>query len=139
VTYTMTQTPTATASSTVTPSPTLTSTSTPTPGLGDVTVSQTEIMISLRDNGNMIDDDVVTLTINGQLILFHYTLTADLFNVIVNLEPGENTVTLIAVSMGSSPPNTVELRVSHVVSGSPIQVSDELETGDQVSFIITAP
>ena len=102
-------------------------------------MSQPEIMISLRDNGNVIDGDTINLIINGELILFHHVLTADLVNVNVTLNSGTNTVVIIAVNMGSSPPNTVEVRVSDVVVGNPIQVSDNLETGDQRSFIITVP
>jgi hypothetical protein len=110
----------------------------PGPGFTDVTVSQRNIVISVRDNA-AIDGDRIKLIVNGQVILPDITLGSDWYGVSVDLNPGENTVEVQALNEGYDSPNTVEVMVSHVVSGSPIQVSRGMYTGEIVSFKIHAP
>jgi hypothetical protein len=57
----------------------------------------------------------------------------------VKLNSGENTVTVVALNEGDSPPNTVEVTVSNVVQGDSVQVSQGLATGQSASFTIFAP
>ena len=108
------------------------------PGLQDVTVSQREITISVRDNAS-IDGDIVDLYLNGAKILSNYTLTSSAYGVNVILKKGENEVTVVALNEGDSSPNTVEVSVSHVVKGDTVQVSQGLKTGQSASFKIIAP
>ena len=107
-------------------------------GLSDVTVSQREITISVRDNAS-IDGDVIDLYLNGEKILSSYTLTSSAYGVRVILRSGENEVVVVAKNEGDSSPNTVEVSVSHVVKGDSVQVSQGLKTGQRASFKIIAP
>jgi hypothetical protein len=110
----------------------------PGPGLGDVTVSQRDITISVRDHAS-IDGDRIDLFVNGAKVLSDYTLTSSSHSVAVTLNSGENSVMVTALNEGSSSPNTVEVSVSHVVSGNPVQVSTGLLTGQSEGFKIHAP
>lgn len=106
--------------------------------LTDVTVSQREITISVRDNA-AIDGDIIDLTVNGAKVLSNYTLTSSPHAVAVTLNSGRNTVVVTALNEGSRSPNTVEVRVSHVTVGNAVQVSRGLHTGESASFSIHAP
>lgn len=110
----------------------------PGPGFGDVTVSQRDITISVRDHAS-IDGDRIDLFVNGAKVLSNYTLTSSPYGVAVTLNSGENTVMVTALNEGSSSPNTVAVSVNHVVSGNPVQVSSGLSTGQSESFKIHAP
>lgn len=135
LTPTPTNTPTLTPSPTVTPSPTFT----PTPielGFSEVTVNQAEVTLLVRDNGNLVDGDVIDLLVNGVLILDDFELTGEPFPVSFLLTQDRNTVTIIPVNLGSSSPNTVEVAISNVTAGRPIQVSSGLEMGQSESFTI---
>jgi hypothetical protein len=107
-------------------------------GFSDVTVSQRDIQISVRDNA-AIDGDRIDLFVNGVKVLSNYTLTSSPYPVAVTLNSGENTVKVTALNEGKDSPNTVEVRVSHVTSGAAVQVSQGLRTGESASFTIHAP
>ncbi len=107
-------------------------------GLTDVTVSQREVTISVRDNAS-IDGDRIDLYLNGKKILSNYTLTSSQYGVNVILRSGENEVVVVALNEGDSSPNTVEVSVSHVVKGDTVQVAQGLKTGQSASFKIIAP
>ena len=107
-------------------------------GLKDVTVSQQNITISVRDNA-AIDGDRVDLFLNGEKILSNYTLTSSAYGVNVKLKSGENQVTVVALNEGDSSPNTVEVSISHVTKGDSVQVSQGLKTGQSASFMVVAP
>jgi hypothetical protein len=107
-------------------------------GLTDVTVSQREVTISVRDNAS-IDGDRIDLYLNGKKILSNYTLTSSQYGVNVILRSGENEVVVVALNEGDSSPNTVEVSVSHVVKGDTVQVSQGLKTGQSATFKIIAP
>jgi hypothetical protein len=106
--------------------------------LSDVTVSQRDVTISVRDNAS-IDGDRIDLYVNGAKVLSSYTLTSSAYGVNVKLNEGENEVTVVALNEGSSSPNTVEVSISHVVQGNAVQVSQGLATGQSASFKIVAP
>jgi len=111
---------------------------TPKSGIGDVSVSQRNITISIRDSAE-IDGDRITIKVNGVVVLENYTITGSYKNVNVLLNPGENVVTVKALNEGSMSPNTVEVKVSHVVYGNPIQVSGGLYTNQVETFTIYSP
>lgn len=135
LTPTPTNTPTLTPSPTATPAPTFT----PTPivlGFSEVTVNQAEVTLLVRDIGNLIDGDVIDLLVNGVLILDDFELTGEPSPVAFLLTQDRNTVTIIPVNLGSSSPNTVEVSISNVTAGRPVQVSSGLEMGESESFTI---
>jgi hypothetical protein len=107
-------------------------------GFEDVDVSQRNIVISMRDYAS-IDGDRVRLEVNSAVVANDVTLTGSWHDVRVNLQPGANTVALIALNEGSESPNTVEIHISHVISGLPDQVSRGMATNQSDSFVIRAP
>jgi hypothetical protein len=140
-TRTATPSPTFTASPTNTPSPTTTPTPSPTLtptatlGLGDVVVNQPEITISVRDHGG-VDGDIISLVVNGEDVLTNFTLLGTAHEVPITLNPGLNSVTVIALNMGIDHPNTVEVQISNVIEGNSVQVTGSLDTGASASFTI---
>jgi hypothetical protein len=107
-------------------------------GLKDVDVDSRNVTISVRDH-SAIDGDKIDLYVNGSKVLSNYTLTSSPHGVAVTLNSGDNKVKVTALNEGSSPPNTVEVRVSNVVRGSAVQISTGLSTGQSESFNIRAP
>lgn len=101
-----------------------------------MTVNQAEVTLLVRDNGNLVDGDVIDLLVNGVLILDDFELTDEPFPISFLLTQDRNTVTIIPVNLGSSSPNTVEVAISNVTAGRPIQVSSGLEMGQSESFTI---
>lgn len=108
-------------------------------GLSNVEVSQPDVTITLRDNGNVIDGDRIDLFLNDEQILFNHTLTRAGDSIDVALDSGRNRLEIVALNEGSSSPNTVAVIISHVVDGPNIQVSDGLLTGEHESLEIKAP
>ncbi len=107
-------------------------------GFGDVDVDRRDITISVRDNA-LIDGDRIDLFVNGIKVLNNYTLTSSSYGVRVTLNTGQNIVTVTALNEGTSSPNTVEVSISNVTRGNPVQVSGGLSTGQSASFSIYAP
>lgn len=115
-----------------------TPTSTPV-SLADVRVDSHEITISVSDNGNLLDGDMITVLLNGEPVLSDHTLEREPFDIQVALASGSNEVTIIALNEGRATPNTVEVRASNVIEGPPVQVSSGLQTNERETFIIYAP
>lgn len=107
-------------------------------GLSDVDVDRRDVTISVRDHAS-VDGDRIDLFVNGNKVLSNYTLTSSSYGVAVKLNSGENSVEVVALNEGSSSPNTVEVSVSNVVKGNPVQVSTGLKTGQSETFKIVAP
>ena len=55
------------------------------------------------------DGDVVTISLNGKAVLSGYTMVSDKKRLVLKLEEGENTLTILAENEGSVPPNTARL------------------------------
>lgn len=109
------------------------------PGLGTallpVTVSSTEVQISLRDDGEE-DGDRINLLVNDQVVVSDLSLTnaEQTFPLVLNL--GENTITVEALNEGSVSPNTASVTLTNVVVG-PSTQSYSLLTGQKASFVAT--
>ncbi len=108
-------------------------------GLEDIRVSQRNIALDLKDNGNVVDGDRIQVSLNGEIALEDYTLTGEGTIMSVDLKRGSNQVVILALNEGYSSPNTVEVAISHVVEGPSVQVSDGLLTGESAEFTIRAP
>jgi hypothetical protein len=108
-------------------------------GLQDVRVSQRDVELTLRDNGNAVDGDRTRVSLNGEIVLEDHTLTGEGTVVTLDLKRGSNLVEIMALNEGYSSPNTVEVAVSHIVEGPAVQVSDDLITGEMAEFTIRAP
>ena len=107
-------------------------------GFSDVTVSQTEVQISVRDNA-AIDGDRIDLYVNDVKVMSDVTLTSSPHTVSVKLNSGENVVKVTALNEGDQSPNTVEVSISHVTQGTAVQISSGLSAGASASFKVIAP
>jgi len=105
--------------------------------LQGVTVSQRKITISLWDKG-LVDGDRIRLTVNDQIRLHDYILTEDPFEIDVTLNHGENTIIILALNEGTESPNTVQIHISHVVSGLATQEAHAFPHINS-QIIVTAP
>lgn len=87
-------------------------------GLQNVTVNSQTVSMTLYDNGDKIDGDVVTISVNGVVIKSNYTLRAppgETFQ--LQLQPSQNRIVVAAINEGEVPPNTAALSLSNVVQG----------------------
>ena len=81
-------------------------------------VTKETLRISTKDSlvikiwdSNRVDGDIVSLDLNGQLILKEYKLTSIPKLIKIPLSKGENIVTMFAHNLGDIPPNTAALLV----------------------------
>jgi hypothetical protein len=70
-------------------------------------VSKKKLLLKIRDNSE-IDGDTLSVYVNNKPVLIRYGLQAKAHKVKLILEPGENTITLVAHNEGKVPPNTAE-------------------------------
>ena len=89
-----------------------------------VSVSTDRCMLKLWDDG-LEDGDIVSVKLNGVLVLHNYVLKKDIKTVGLTLTKGENTVEIIAQNTGSRFPNTAYLSVND--SKSETKLSSNLE------------
>jgi hypothetical protein len=107
-------------------------------GLSDVVVSQTNITITVWDDG-LVDGDQVDLTVNGISVFNNYVLSGPpgtTRNVLLN--SGNNILLVQADNEGGTPPNTAAITISNVISGNPDQ-SWSLISGQTTTMTISAP
>ena len=88
-------------------------------------------MLKIWDDG-IEDGDVVSVKLNGTLVLHNYTLTKGVKTIGLTLSKGENTIEIIAHNTGTRFPNTAYLSVEDEVSKT--KLSSNLEK-DQTAMI----
>lgn len=77
-----------------------------------ITTRDDSVVLEIYDRG-MIDGDIVSVYLNGELILDNFTLAREKKKVTLHLEPGENYVVVVAENMGSQPPNTSAVDIDY--------------------------
>ena len=78
--------------------------------LGNVVTQGKFVEVYCRDH-QYIDGDKVQIFVNGVLVARSVTLHAGFQPILVTLQDGFNSIEFVALNMGSSGPNTAELRV----------------------------
>ena len=110
-----------------------------TSGLSDVTVATASIVVTLTDNGQLIDGDTVDLILGGALQAAGHVLVGGTGTAFpLSLTSGDNLFEIRAVNEGTAPPNTALLQISDAVSGEASQ-QWRLATGEVGRVTITAP
>ena len=110
-----------------------------TSGLSDVSVATTSIVVTLTDNGQLIDGDTVDLILGGALQVAGHVLVGGVGTAFpLALAGGDNLFEIRAVDEGSAPPNTALLQISDVVAGEASQ-QWRLAAGEVGRVTITAP
>jgi len=105
-------------------------------GLEDITVDSRTVTLTIWDHGAE-DGDIVSIFINDHK-LGQGKITKAGARFTLNLNPGPNTLRVLAHNEGTSSPNTAAVSITNVVRG-PAQQSYSLKTGAQGYFQITAP
>ncbi len=97
------------------------------------------IVITVTDNGSLIDGDTVTIILNGEIIAENHILAGipgNEFELVLN--SGENILRITAVDEGDVSPNTALLEITGVVEGIESQ-EWRLQTGETGTLVIEAP
>lgn len=106
-------------------------------GLQDITVDSRNIQVRIRDHSSE-DGDIISLELNGTTIAGPLTITNAGTVFPLTLQPGDNTLSVLAHNEGSSSPNTASMMITNVVKG-PSSQKYSLKTGRRGTFKITAP
>ncbi len=108
-------------------------------GLSDISVDSLAITVVLIDNGSLIDSDTITLSLNGDVVLFEHVLVGPPGTEFeLELTEGENTLHIIAINEGTTPPNTASIIISNVIEGEALQ-EWRLEQDQIGHIVISAP
>ncbi len=76
----------------------------------EVTVSSQQATILVWDHG-AVDNDTVSVNLNGQWLLQEYGLKKEPYELQVTLQPGDNFLMLFAHNLGTIPPNTASIKI----------------------------
>ncbi|MEM6379919.1 MAG: hypothetical protein AAF705_17105 [Bacteroidota bacterium] len=93
---------------------------------GKMTVATTKVKLYVWDHGSM-DNDTVSVIVNGKTVLKRYCLTRKPKVITVKLKPGTNNrVELFAHNLGSIPPNTASIRVDDGIRSQVLELKSNL-------------
>jgi hypothetical protein len=106
--------------------------------LQNVTVNSRNITLTYRDP-QFVDGDQIGVDVNGVRVLNGYVITGRHVSFPVVLQPGTNTVSIEAQSVGVTSPMVVEVTASNVTGGPATQLTRGLNAGERQDFTITAP
>lgn len=107
--------------------------------LGTVNLSSRNIKISVWDSGALIDGDIVSVYVNGRLVIDEVTLKSpsEKFEISTTLDyNGYNYILLYAHNEGTSPPNTAAISIDDGVSVEDFTLTSDLNTNGTVNLII---
>lgn len=96
--------------------------------------SKDSILIKIWDS-NRVDGDIISLDLNGKLILDTYTLTSIPKLIKIPLTPGENVVTMFAHNLGDIPPNTAALLVEREEGFKTIILKSDMGQSESVKIL----
>ena len=94
-------------------------------------VKSRKVKIRVWDNG-IVDGDVLSLFLNGELLLKNYRVTRNKYSIPVTLEQPVNYIILHAINTGSISPNTVAVSVDDGTTEQIVIVSSNLKTSGAV-------
>jgi hypothetical protein len=94
-------------------------------------VRRKQVKIRVWDNGT-VDGDVLSLFVNGELLLKNYRVTRNKYELFVTLDKPVNYLILHAINLGSISPNTVAVSVDDGTGEQVVIVSSNLDTSGAV-------
>lgn len=97
----------------------------------DVHVNSSTVTLGFRDYSS-IDGDIISVYLNGNVVVSNLTLTGSFQNFTVTVNSGSNQLVVIAENEGSSSPNTCEVKVNN---SSGIDLTPGLNTGQGINII----
>lgn len=97
-------------------------------------VDKDSVELEIWDS-NREDGDIVSLELNGQLILQNYTLTNAKKVLKVYLQKGENVLILIAHNLGEIPPNTAAISIERDEGKKRVVLESDMGTSQSIKII----
>jgi hypothetical protein len=102
--------------------------------LGRDVVQEAQLEASCRDvkiavwDAEAVDGDVVSVVVNGEVLLEGYSLAKEKKELPVRLRRGYNWILLYAVNEGTVPPNSAAVQITDCSRVQQIELSSNLET-----------
>jgi hypothetical protein len=103
--------------------------------MGEFAANTNQITIQVYDNG-MEDGDIVSVFVNDQVVLKEYTLVKSKHEFKVELQPGENTITLFAHNLGKFKPNTMAMIVSDGTNQKSLVLNSDFNSSGSLKVIV---
>ena len=101
-----------------------------------MTVNKPEILLRIRDNG-FPDGDIISLELNGEIILSEYTLKKEEKEIPILLNPKkENTLVLIAHNMGERMPNTSVISIFDGAKNKKVILNADVNEPGAIRFLL---
>jgi hypothetical protein len=97
-------------------------------------VTKDSLVLKIWDS-NRVDGDIVSLDLNGQLILESYKLTSIPKLIKIPLNKGENIVTMFAQNLGDIPPNTAALLIEREEGFKTIILKSDMGQSESVKIL----
>lgn len=102
----------------------------------NITVKNKDIVLSIRDNG-FPDGDIVSIELNGEVVLSKYTLKKEEKEVPIYLDPEkENHLILIAHNVGEREPNTSVISIDDGIKNKKIILNADLKSPGVLRFVL---
>lgn len=95
----------------------------------DIKVNQNTVTLGFKDYAS-IDGDIVTIYLNGNVVISRLTLTGSYQYFTITVNPGQNVLAVYAENEGSDSPNTCEVSVN----GTTQQLTPDFLTGQAVNI-----
>jgi hypothetical protein len=106
--------------------------------LQPVSVRVRTTTLTLRDP-QFVDGDALAVDVNGVRVVSDFALSGRHVTFPITLQPGQNTISIEARSVGVTPPMVGEISIGAVTSGPAVQLTGGLNAGQRQDFIVTAP
>ena len=94
-------------------------------------IAKQEIDIFLWDD-NVMDGDIISIYLNGKVVLDKHPLKKERFRFKLSLAEGENTLSLFAENMGMIPPNTVSMIIKDDNGSYRLRLESDFKTNDSL-------
>jgi len=96
-----------------------------------LSIVKKEIDIFLWDD-NVMDGDIISLYLNGEMVLEKHALKKERFQFALLLSEGENILSLFAENMGMIPPNTVSMIIKDDLKSYRLRLESDFKTNDSL-------
>lgn len=102
-----------------------------------VYVSSKSISVSVWDNGNLVDGDIVSIYVNGERVINEHELTRTKHTVDVDLKyKGYNYILLYAHNEGTSSPNTCAVEIEDDKGKQTVVLNAKLTTNAAANVVV---
>ncbi|MEM0997354.1 MAG: hypothetical protein AAGN35_09760 [Bacteroidota bacterium] len=100
----------------------------------EVTVGQDKLRIEIWDK-SMVDGDIVSLSLNGKVVLSDFRVSRQKRTVFLDLQEGENLLVMHAENLGRVPPNTAAVAVYRNGQGEVYILNSDLGKSEAIRIL----